>query len=155
MTKAIVLTYAPVPEYEQKILRNTKIFKIALNNHAEVFKPDIRICSDYILAMICRNFPQKIISVRDAFRFKSNRVIKSDIEFKGATILCAVDWLIQEGYTDILIIGDNKVNTKQLQELIKTEIDKVKDKANIYQYTAGNFNLPVKSITEFISNVTN
>lgn len=150
--KAIILTYAPVPESEQELLKSTKIFKLALNNHAEEFKPNTRICSDYILGDICRKFPQKIVSVREKFRFSTSRV-EYYPNFKGTTILSAIEYLIHKGYNEILIIGDNKVNTKELQELIKNEVDNIKAKAEIFQYTNGNFNLPVKSIKEFINQV--
>lgn len=151
MSRAIVLTYASVDETERNILKNTNIFKIALNGHAEEFNPDIRICSDYILKNLLQNFSQKIVSIREIPRTKTNRVINPKIEFKGATIISALEYLIMNSYTEILIIGDNKVNHMEFQNLIKTETDKLKTQAKIYQYTDGNFNLPVKSIAEFCS----
>jgi len=148
--KAIILTYAPVPESEQEFLKSTKIFKLALNNHAEEYKPDLRICSDYILSDICRDFPQKVVSVREKFRFTTDRV-EYFPNFQGATISFGIEYLIFKGYDEILIIGDNTVNTKEFQERVNKYIEQVKEKASIYQYTNGNFNLPVKSITEFCS----
>lgn len=148
--KAIILTYAPVPESEQELLKSTKIFKLALNNHAEEYKPDLRICSDYILSDICRKFPQKVVSVREKFRFTTDRVEYFPC-FKGATILSAIEYLIHKGYDEILIIGDNKVNTKEFQDNVNHYMEQLKNLASIYQYTKGNFNLPVKSIAEFCS----
>jgi hypothetical protein len=148
--RAIILTYAPVQESDKEILKNTKIFKLALNNHAEEYKPDLRICSDYILSDICRDFPQKVVSVREKFRFTTDRV-EYFPNFQGATISSGIEYLIFKGYDEILIIGNNKVNTKEFQERVNKHIEQVKEYASIYQYTNGNFNLPVKSITEFCS----
>lgn len=150
--KAIILTYAPVPESERELLKTTKIFKLALNNHAEEFNPNMRICSDYILSDICQNFPQKVVSVRDRFRFTTDRV-EYFPNFKGATILSGIEYLIFKGYDEILIIGDNKVNTKEFQKRVNKHIEQVKEYASIYQYTNGNFDLPVKSISEFLNAV--
>ena len=95
-------------------------------------------------------FQEKIISVREIPRVTNSRVIKANVEFKGSTIVCAVEWLIKKGYTDILIIGDNKVNTPDFQEEVNWHINKLKNKARIYQYTKGNFMLPIRNVTEFI-----
>lgn len=151
MSRAIVLTYASVNETEKDILKHTNIFKIAINQHAEEFNPDVRICSDYILKNLLQNFSQKTVSIREIPRIKNERVITPKIEFKGATIISALEYLIMNSYNEILIIGDNKVNHEEFQNLVSTEIDKLKSRAKIYQYTKGNFNLPVKSITEFCS----
>ena len=146
--KSIILTYAPVPETEQALLTSTKIFKLALNGHAEEYKPDLRICSDYILSDICRNYPQKVVSVRERFKFATDRVEYFPC-FKGATILSALEYLIHKGYDEILIVGDNKVNTKEFQDNVNHYIEQIKELASIYQYTDGNFDLPTKSITDF------
>jgi len=147
--KAIILTYAPVVDSEKSILQTTNIFKLALNQHAEELKPNARIITDYILPKIYSMFSQKIISVREKLRNYSNRIESFDGEFKGSTILAGIDYLISKKYDEILIVGDNKVNHKQFKDLVNTEIDKVKHQVNIYQYSKGNFNLPVKSISEF------
>lgn len=147
--KAIILTYAPIDEKEKKILQRTSIFKLALNQHAEALHPDARIVTDYILENIYNNYPEKIISVRDKLRHESERVEYFDGEFKGATILAAIDYLISKKCDEILIVGNNKVNHESFENIIKTEIDRIKNDAKIYQYTNGNFNLPVKTIAEF------
>lgn len=151
--KAIILTYAPVDEHEKEILKETNIFKLAINQHAEEFKPHMRICSDWILKYLLRDFPEDILSVRERLRCPSKRVKYSDIEFKGSTIISAIEWLIQSGYNDILIIGDNTVNHKEFQEIVKDNITQPKSDAGItiwqYKY-GGNFDLPVKSITNFL-----
>lgn len=151
MDKAIVLTQIKITDIEKELLKNTNVFKIALNQHAEELKPNIRIVTDYSLGEKCFKFPQKIISIRERFRFITDKVIyPKDIKFKGSTILASLDWLIQQNYRDILIIGDNTVNTKEFQDKVNEEIEKIKHKANIYQFSNGNFNLPVISIKEFL-----
>ena len=148
--KAIVLTYAPVQESEQEILRNTDIFKLALNQHAEEFKPNVRMCSDWNLKYLLSHFPEKIISVRDRLRCPSNRVEYTDVEFKGSTIICALEWLKSKGYDEILIVGDNSVNHEGFRNEVNLWIDQYGQEINIYQYSKGNFNLPLKNITDFV-----
>jgi len=150
MKKGIILTYADITEEEKTLLTNTNIYKIALNQHAEELKPNIRIIADYTLKDKLLRFPQKIISVRERLLSQSDRVIYPDIEFKGSTILAALDWLIKEGFSDILILGDNKVNSLQFQDEVKAGVNEIKDLANLYQYSDGNFDLPIISVNEFL-----
>ena len=118
--KAIILTQAPITKEEKVILKETNIFKIAINQHAEELNPDIRIISDYVLNDICTKFPQKVLSVRDKFRYNSCRVEYFDTEFKGATIVSAIEYLISKKYDKILIIGDNSVHSEEFKNLVKT-----------------------------------
>ena len=150
MSKAIILTYADVTEQEAKLLKETKVLKLAINQHAEELKPDIRICTDWNLVYICKNFPQPVISVRDYFRYKSPRIIPNNLEFKGATIISAVEWLISNEYNDILIVGDNSVNNKEFQDNVNKHITPMMEYARIWQYRFGNFQLPVKSVSKFL-----
>ncbi len=147
--KAIILTYAPVQDFEREILKNTNIFKLALNGHASDLKPDARIITDYVLPHIIANFTESIISVREKLRYASRRVEYPDIVFKGSTIIAGVDYLISKGFEEILIVGDNKVNSLNFQNEVKKEIDILSSKIKLYQYSKGNFNLHVKSIKEF------
>ena len=147
--KAIILTHAPIGEKDGVIIKRTGIFKAAINQHAGEYKPDIRIVSDYVVPDILVRYPEKIISVRQKMRCPSKRVEYFETEFKGSTMICAVEYLIYKGYDEILIVGDNRVNTKEFQDNVKQEIDNLKGQAKIYQYTDGNFNLPKKSIAEF------
>jgi len=148
--KAIILTYAPVRDFEREILLRTKIFKLALNQHASDLKPNARIITDYILPRILKTCSERIISVREKLRCYSLRVEYPNIEFKGSTIIAGVEYLISKGYDEILIVGDNKVNSLEFREEVNRELNKLKSKAKIYQYSKGNFNLGVKSISEFI-----
>lgn len=136
--KAIILTYAPVQDSESEILKNTKIFKLALNQHAADLNPNARIITDYVLDKIYKTFPEKIISLREKLRALSPRIEYPDIEFKGSTIIAAVDYLISKNYDEILIVGDNMVNTKKFQDEVNKEMDKLVSKAKIYQYKKGN-----------------
>ena len=148
--KAIILTYAPVQDSERELLINTNIFKLALNGHAKELYPDERILTDYVLSKILNTCPEIIISVREKLRCDSPRVKYPEIEFKGSTIIAAIDYLILKGFDEILIVGDNKVNSLNFQNEVKNEIDISSSKIKIYQYSDGNFNLRIKSITEFI-----
>ena len=148
--KAIILTYAPVQDFEREFLINTNIFKLALNGHAKELCPDKRIITDYVLPKILKSCPEKIISVREKLRCYSPQVEYPEIEFKGSTIVAAIDYLISKKITEILIIGNNNVNSNEFQNEVNRQIDKLVTKANIYQYSDGNFNLKVKSIKEFI-----
>ena len=148
--KAIILTYAPVSDFECELLINTKIFKLALNGHAKELCPDKRIITDYVLPKILNTCPEKIMSVREKLRCYSPQVEYPVIEFKGSTIVAAIDYLISKNYKQILIVGNNKVNSNEFQTDVNRQIDKLVKRANIYQYSNGNFNLKVKSIKEFI-----
>lgn len=147
--KAIILTYASVQDYECEILKQTKIYKLALNQHAKEFMPNARIITDYVLSDICKNTSEKIISIRDRFRFYSPRVEYSNIEFKGSTMIAGVEYLISKNYDEILIVGNNTVHSQSFRNSIKNEMDKLTVRASIYQYSNGYFTLPVKTIKEF------
>lgn len=150
MSKAMVLTYASVSKDEAKLIKESTIFKLAINQHAEELNPQVRICSDWNLPYICKNFPQPIISVRDYFRYINTRLIPNNLEFKGATIIAAVEWLISKQYNDILIVGDNTVNTEDFQNNVNKHITPLMEYARIWQYKFGKFQLPVKSIGKFL-----
>ena len=150
--KSIILTSASIEDAEQKILTETSIFKLALNHHAEMFKPNARIITDYVLQKIIKRFPENIISIREKLRCPSNRVEYPNIEFKGSTMVAAVEYLIKNGFDEILIAGDNTVHTKEFQNLINDKISRLTSKSKIYQYKNGNFHLPVKTVTDFVCN---
>ena len=147
--KSLILTYAPVSNAERKILTETSIFKLALNQHAREYSPDARIIADYTLKNIYNKFDEKIISVRDKSLPESERIVYFRGEFKGSTILAAIDYLISLGYDKILIVGNNKVNNLKFRNEVSQEIDKIKDKIKLYQYSNGDFNLSVKTIADF------
>lgn len=148
--KAVILTYAPVQDFEREILSRAKIFKLALNQHASDLKPSARIITDYYLPRILKTCSEKIISVREKLRCFSPRVEYPNIEFKGSTIIAGVEYLILKGYDEILIVGDNRVNSFEFREVVNKELEKLKGKAKIYQYSKGNFDLEIMPIKNFI-----
>ena len=148
--KAFILTYASISESEEELLAKTDVFKIALNQHAEELKPDIRIITDYFLENLYNRFSQKIVSLRDRLKYDSERVEYPKIEFKGSTVVAALEYLILKGYNEIMIVGDNKVNSAAFRDMVNQDIRNLESKAKIYQYSNGNFNLPVLKISEFI-----
>ena len=147
--KAIILTYAPVSDAEAKLLKETTFCKIALNQHAEELKPNVRIITDYFLENLYNRFSQKIISLRDRLKYETDRVEYPDIEFKGSTIVAAAEYLISKGYSEILIVGNNKVNSPEFRNMVNDDISKLRKKVKIYQYSKGIFPLPIKSVEEF------
>lgn len=147
--KAIILTYAPTTDEERDILKRTDIFKLALNQHAKDLNPHARIITDYILLNLYKSCPERIISVREKLKTYSPRVEYPEIEFKGSTIIAAADYLISKNYDEILIVGDNKVNSAEFRNQVKEEMDIISSEAKIFQYANGNFNLPVRKIADF------
>lgn len=152
--KAIILTFAPVEDKDKELLKNTDIFKMAINNHAEELQPHQRICSDYgIVGELLQDFSQKIVTIRD-WATNDRLIYAGYIFFKGSTMVCAIEYLISKGYTDILIVGDNTVHQDFFMERIKKEIDfiqEVNSDVKIFQYSNGNFNLPTKTVEQFIN----
>ena len=145
--KGIILTYAPVNDEEKELLVKTRIYKLAINQHAEELKPNQRIVTDYnAVDYIVRSFKQPVIGVRAT----DPRIKTVDyVEFKGATILAAIDFCIYNGITELLLVADNTVNTKDFQDLVIRDLQEDKG-INIYQYRDGNFPLAVKSVKDFI-----
>ena len=43
------------------------------------------------------------------------------------------------------------MHSEEFQRQIKDEIDKLTGKAKIYQFSNGNFNLPVKAVSDFLT----
>ena len=147
--KAIILTYAPISNTEKNILISTEIYKLALNHHCTEYCPDARIVTDYVLLNIYKKFPETIISVRDKPRIQSDRIKYFDKECKGATIVSAIEYLIAENYDEILIVGNNRVNNIKFRNLVKENVEELSKHVKLYQYSNGNFNIPVKSISDF------
>ena len=67
----------------------------------------------------------------------------------GSTIIAGLEYLISKGYDEILIVGDNKVNSLEFRNEVNREIDKISSNIKIYQYSMGSFHLPVKTIEQF------
>lgn len=151
--KAIVLTPAPIQPEDVQPLIDTNIEKYAINGHAEWLKPTYRICSDYgVIGYLLEYFPQEIITTREYAQNK-RLIYAGDISFKGSTMTACIEYLVSRGYKKILIIGDNTVHDKFFQDRINTEIKRILEEnsdVEIFQYSKGNFNLPIMTVQKFI-----
>lgn len=155
--KAIVLTYAPITKKEENLLKNTKIFKIACNWHAENLKPDLRLVFDdkETIKKALEVGKQKIISGN--YSYPDKRVETAYyLPNRHSTLIGCVDYLIINGYTEILLVANNlKTNQKDISsDFQKNNIDginSVKDCAYIYKYSDDAvFDVPTKTIEEFL-----
>lgn len=151
--KAIILTFSPVSDVDKQLLIDTDITKIAINQHAEELNPTYRIVSDYgIVGILLERFKQKIVTLRD-YAMNERLIYAGHITFKGSTMIATVEYLISKGYNEILIVGDNTVHSEIFKERVNKEMDIIRENnsdTKIFQYTNGNFNLPVKTIEQFI-----
>lgn len=151
--KAMILTFAPVSPKERKSIRRTDIKKYAINQHAEYLKPDFRICSDYgVIGNLLQNFTQKIITIREWVPHE-RLIYAGQIQFKGSTIVALIEYLISQNFKEILIVGDNTVHSTIFQDRVNKEIQEICNKnpeIKIYQYSKGNFPLPVQKVKQFI-----
>lgn len=150
--KALILTGISLNPYEKELIQKTGIKKFALNHHAQELKPDFRICTDYgIAALLLQKFPQDVITTRD-YAPNKRLIYAGHITFKGSTIVACIEYLIYSGFNEILIIGNNTVHQIFFQERVKKEIDcllQSNSNIQIFQFSHGNFNLPIISIKEF------
>lgn len=151
--KAIVLTPAPIEPEDVQPLLDTKIHKYAINGHAEWLKPDYRICSDYgVIGYLLEYFTQTIITTRE-YAKNSRLIYAGEIPFRGSTMTACLDYLVSKGYKQILIIGNNTVHEQFFQDRINSEIKRILEDnsdVKIFQYSKGNFNLPVMSVQQFV-----
>ena len=152
--KAIILSNIPLNEEEQTLLRDTNLYKLALNHHAEELKPHARIFTDYVdLLKIHYMFPnERIYTTRARLRYPNKWIKPIDIDYKGSTIISAIEFLISQGVDKILLIADNTVHSKSFQNLIRQNLHQLKKTTRIYQFRQGNFPLEVKEISEFLWN---
>lgn len=156
MKSALILTSIDLNIEDRNLIRTAKFFKLALNHHARELLPNARIFTDYVnFPYVLKEFPTDlIITVRSFPRNKTkNIIIPKNIQFKGSTMVAAVEFLQNNGVNRVLIVGDNTVHSKSFQDDVKNQLDCIKKTAEIYQFSNGNFNLPVKSIKEFLWNI--
>lgn len=151
--KALILTGIELSKKDKKILQETDIFKLALNHHAEPLNPTCRIISDYTnFEFTYNNYPEPLISVRHHPKGNYLKLIKADIPFRGSTLVAGCEWLYKNGYTNILIIGDNTVHNKDHQETVKQGIKQILElypDIKIHQFKNGNFELPQMDLKIF------
>lgn len=140
VVRILILTQKKLSNKDIKIIQNTDVFKIALNNHAQYLLPNARFTSDYIVEEIQRIDKLPVYSSRD------KRGILVNVAHSGSSLVDCCKWLLGN---EILLIADNKVHSKEFQNLIKT---KLKGLENIYKFTkTGNFDLPYISLEDFIN----
>ena len=147
--KAIILTYAPVTDREKSLINKSNLLKIAVN-HAP-YKADYRVIRDCFYDSY-KNYSDKLIFL-DGYIIKQTDTPNDNngLYFMGGSITTAIDFTIQQGATDIILIANNTVNGEDFQQCINKGIIELKKYANLYKYTEdGNFDLPFKSIKEFM-----
>ena len=156
--KAIVLTYAPVSKEEEKLLKNTDIFKVACNWHSEDLKPDVRITldRDETIKKSLDVGNQPVLSLQ--FDYDHPRVKRVyNLPKRLSSLISCCDYLIANGYNQILLVATNTVTNQKaistgFQKINLDGIDSVKDYAHIYKYRDDAvFNLNTRTIEEFLT----
>ena len=146
--KAIILTYAPITNQEQELLKNTDIYKIACNDYCAQLKPNIRLCADNIVkkCLDCDICP--VVSLN--YDLEQKRVINGCyLPKRHTTLVSCVDYLYLQGFTSILLVASNPVSATY--KLNIEGINSVKDCLHLYKYSKeGNLDIPYKSIKDFI-----
>jgi len=156
--KAIVLTYAELNKEEEKLLKETDVFKIACNAHCPELKPNIRLCADNIVDKCLACDTCDVLSVDYDASVETDRVIRvATLPRLHSSLLYCTEWLILKGYDNILLVANNLFATgntikKSFQELNKQGINELKKCAYIYKYSKeGVFDMPTVSIEEFLN----
>lgn len=156
--KAIVLTYAPVSKKEEKLLKNTDIFKVACNWHSEDLKPDVRITldRDETIKKCLDVGNQPVLSLQ--FDYDHPRVKRIyNLPKRLSSLISCCDYLIANGYNQILLVATNTVtNQKEIssgfQNINIEGINSVKEYAHIYKYRDDAvFDLNTRTIEEFLT----
>lgn len=154
MKQAIVLTYPNLTQKEVNLLKNTNIFKIACNWHAEELKPDKRLIADRgIIDKVKSAGNQPIIT---CLEYKEGLEDYRHLPARHSTLLSCVDYLIQNKFTDVLLIADNtqtngKEIDKKFQDHNRKIITQLSRFINIYKYSErGVFDVPYLQVKEFL-----
>lgn len=156
MKKAIVLTYPKLTKKDERLLKNTEIFKIACNWHSEQLNPHKRLIADKgIIEKVKLLCKQPILTLLE---YNGDKQLEDCRHFpkRNSTLLSCVDYLIKERYTHILLIADNRTSdgkdiNKKFQKHIYDTINQQKRFINIYKYSErGYFDIPHISIEEFL-----
>lgn len=154
MKKAIILTGIELNASDKKQLQETSIFKLALNHHCQDMNADLRIITDYGNFNYCSKLPERLVTVRYKPRFKEDKYIVPDIEYRGSTVVAGIEYLYLQGYDEILIVGDNSVHGADFIKCVNIGIKTLKDiykKLKLYQFSDGYFEMPVMSIKNFLT----
>lgn len=147
--KAIILTYAPVSKADAKLLKNTDVFKIATNFSAAELKPNIRLTADNIVdkCLECDTCP--VLSIN--YDLDKERVINAcKMPARHSSLISCIDYLLFAGYKYILLVATNPEGTATFN-INYNGVNELKDYVYLFKYTQdGNFNIPYKSIKDFI-----
>lgn len=178
MNKAIVVTrfLYELPNEEQELINNTNIFKIAVN-HVLVKNAEYRIFHDHqhfiwycgewwkkdgkfngnklITNQLAKPLLTKLGYHHSINMFyktvsKPNTPNKDELFMWNGTLIPAIDLCIKKNFEEILLIANNQVYHDGFRTEINKAIERLKEFANIYQCSKGNFNLNIKNIKEFI-----
>ena len=148
MAKAIVLTYAPTTAQEKKLLKKTDIFKIACNTYCADLNPNVRLTADDIVTdcVYCDTCP--VVSLN--YDLDKDRVINGNyLPKRHSSLLSCIDYLYMQGYNQILLVASNP--DSKTSKINYDGIEYMKDYIYLWKYTAeGNFNIPHKTIEDFI-----
>ena len=168
--KCFILTRCDaITEQEKQLINNSNIFKMAVN-YAH-YNSNCRLFHDYsfwnkyvgyfsesLITSYHIKHSEDLQQAKDTGRFilfyetSTMPVIEKidTLHFDSSSIIPAINYCTLQGFTEILLIADNTAYDNILQQDINKAIAKYKDIANIYQYSNGNFILPIKTIEEFI-----
>lgn len=156
--KAIVLTYAPVTKEEEKLLRETNVFKVACNWHSENLNPTVRLTLDNAetIKKCLDAGKQDILSLQ--FDYDDERVKRIyNLPKRLSSLISCCDYLISRGFNQILLVATNTVTNQKaistgFQKINIDGINSVKDYAHIYKYSSeAVFDLNTRTIEEFLT----
>ena len=172
--KAIIITRAldesPDSEGLRALLNATDILKIAINT-VDV-KANIRLFMDTQLWQNYTNYSEFMLTTTRGLtlipeeqqnKFNYFNIEKMPCTDENTELFCmlgslgaSLDLAYKMGVKELLLVADNNVIEddkaffKGYREQAKDVADFYNTKMNIYQFSLGNFNLPVKTIKDFI-----
>lgn len=166
--KCLILTRVETSTEEKTLVNQSKLFKLAVNTAN--YKADLRLFHDsQYWQMYLDNYPETLVTrakesllIPDHARFifyndalEPCTENKEELYFEQSSLICSIDFAIKLGFTDILLVADNNVdNINFTKDLFESEINRIIKRftpyANIYQFSDGNFDLPVMSVGKFL-----
>lgn len=168
--KAFVLTRCDsvLPE-DVKIIQSSNIFKVCVNNAS--YNCNYRLFHDYShYDGFVKYFSEPLITsyhalqsverteIQKTGRFSlfynttdiPNTKNKNELFFATGSIIPSIDYCIKNGASEVLLVADNNVYSDNFKDGINKALNKLITHSNIYQFSNGNFKLPIKSIKDFI-----
>jgi len=168
---------SPNPKELRALLDSSKILKIAINNVE--CKADIRIFLDWWFWRDFKKLGGKLMTRSEAIGTKYKPSLsyvpkeeqdnfiffnctkepctenETELFVCNSTLDTSIDFLYKLGVKEVLLIADNKIIEdginfhKGFCEQMKKVVDFYSTKINIYQFSKGNFNVPVKTLKQF------